>query len=254
MMSQPTYVIRGYHFGYNDECFYVCGSYINSIYHDRAEAVSKYQELEIKYLRNANLAELGEFFDGGKDYLKKIDDFVFAKTDTHILKDGFVEYGASLPSQMSDREVMEFAELGDIHAYQLVEFEDKPIFYALWVCAEQQFQMRYDEYYTSLVYAPSREAAMENLEDLMDNKRWKTQSIKGILEELSATPVLLQQLIETTSSFSYDESLPGIKLKRAKAKDLAALNELFKKPLFEIRELEPANFKQRFFEEFVQCS
>ena len=257
-MSQPTYVIRAYHFGYNDECFYVCGSYINSIYHNREEAESKYQELEVAYLRGANLGELGEFFDGGKDYLKKMDDYVFAKTGTHILENEFVDYGVTLPAQMSDREVMEFAQLGDIHAYQLVEFKAKPVFYALWDCGAEQFQMRYDEYSTSLVYAPSRESAMANLKDLMDDKRWQTQTIKGTLEDLSATPVLLKQAIAATSSFSYDESLPGIKLKRAKATDLAALNELLKKPLFEIRELEPATIleleaelKEDFYEDFL---
>ena len=256
-MSESTYVIRGYHFGYNDECFYVCGGYINSIYHDKKQAENKYQELEVKYLRNANLSELAQFFDADSDYLKKMDDYVFAKTGSHLVKNGYVEYGVSLPSQMSDSEVLEFAQLGNIHAYQLVAFEDSPIFYAIWDCEEQQFQMEYDEYFTSLVYAPSREAAMNNLEALMEDKRWKSREIKGTLEGLSSNPMLLKQLIQTNSCLSYDASLPAVKLKKAKANDLAALNELLKNPFFEVRELEPQSimelekeFSENYYEEY----
>ena len=243
-MSKSTYVIRGYHFGYNDECFYVCGGYINSIYHNQEQAENKYRELEVKYLRDANLSELEQFFDGDSSYLKKMDDYVFAKTGSHIVNNGSVEYGVTLPSQMSDREVLEFAQLGQIHAYQLVEFEDYPIFYALWDCEEQQFQMEYDEYFTSLVYAPSREAAMENLATLMVDKGWRSKKIEGTLEDLSSNPILLKQLIQTNSCLSYDASLPAVKLKKAKANDLAALNELLKNPFFEVRELEPQSIME----------
>ena len=78
-MSESTYVIRGYRFGYDDECFYVCGGYINSIYHDQKQAETKYQELEVKYLRNANLSELEQFFDAESDYLQKIDGLKYIK-------------------------------------------------------------------------------------------------------------------------------------------------------------------------------
>jgi len=243
-MSESTYVIRGYRFGYDDECFYVCGGYINSIYHDQKQAEAKYQELEVKYLRNANLSELAQFFDAESEYLQKMDDYVFTKTGSHLVKNGSVESGVSLPSWLSDREVLEFAELGDIHGYQLVAFEDSPIFYAIWNCEEQQFQMEDDEYFTSLVYAPSREAAMKNLQTLMEDQGWQSRKIIGTPEELSSNPILLKQLIQTNSCLSYDASLPAIKLKKAKANDLAALNQLLKNPFFEVRELDPQSIME----------
>ena len=238
-MSNQTYVIRGYHFGYNDECFYVCGSYIKNIYHDKEEAEQTYRALEIEYLRNANLCELGNIFDAEDNLLQQLDEYVFAKTGVHILEKGYVEYGVSLPSQMSDGEVLEFAQLADIHAYNLVEFKERPVFYALWDSKEEQYQQEFDEYYTSLVYASSREATMKNLESLIEDKGWQTLKIAGTLDELSLHPLLLEQLIKTNKCFSYDVSQPALSINQAQAHELAALNELLKKPLFEVRELEP---------------
>ena len=238
-MSNKTYVIRGYHFGYNDECYYVCGSSINSIYHDPKEAELKYKTLEVNYARNTNLGEEASIFDADSSLLQKIDDYVFEKTGIHIAPDGYVEHGIQLPSKMSDEEVLEFTKLAGIQAYKLVAFERNPVFYALWNVGESKYQYDYDEYYTGLVYAESREEALTNLEILMEDKEWGTMQIAGTLEELSPNPVLLEQLIKTSKCFSYDRSQPSVKVKKAKAKDLAALNELLHQPLFELRELDP---------------
>lgn len=238
-MSNKTYVIRGYHFGYNDECFYVCGSTINSIYHDREEAELKYKSLVVKYARNSNLGEEGSIFDADSKFIQKIDNYVFEKTGIRIAQDGHVEHGVYLPSKMSDEEVFEFAKLADIQAYKLVAFESKPVFYALWDIEEEQYQYDYDEYYTGLVYAESREDAIANLEILIEDKKWTNMEITGTIEELSPNPILLEQFIKTNKCFTYDRSQASVRVKKAKAKDLAALNELLNKPMFELRELDP---------------
>ena len=91
---------------------------------------------------------------------------------------------------------------------------------------------------TGLVYTESREEALANLEILMEDHEWGTMQIAGTLEELSPNPVLLEQLIKTSKCLTYDQSQPSVKVKKAKAKDLAALNELLHQPLFELRELD----------------
>ena len=238
-MSDQTYVIRGYHFGYNDECFYVCGSSINTIYHNKEEAELKYKALEVEYARNTYIGDEGSIFDADSRLIQKIDDYVFEKTGIKIAKDGYIESGTQLPSKMSDEEVFEFTKLADIHAYKLVAFEGKPVFYALWDIEEEKYQYDYDEYYTGLVYAESREGAIANLQSLMEDKKWATMQIAGTLEELSPNPILLEQLIKTSKCFTYDQSQPSVRVKKAKAKDIAALNELLNQPLFELRELDP---------------
>ena len=69
-MSDKTYVIRGYHFGYNDETFYVAGSSIHKIYHDKAEAEANYKSLEVAAARQFSLHEMSSFFDGDEDFIK----------------------------------------------------------------------------------------------------------------------------------------------------------------------------------------
>lgn len=139
---------------------------------------------------------------------------------------------------MSDEEVFEFTKLADIQAYKLVTFDSQPVFYALWDTEEETYQYDYCEYFTGLVYADSREEAIANLENFMQDKRWANLEIAGTLEELSSTPILLEQFIKTNKYFTYDRSQPSVKVKKAKAKDITAFNELLNKPLFELRELD----------------
>lgn len=239
-MSGKTYVIRAYCFGYNDECYYVCGSRINGIYHDKEAAEKKYKALEVDYVRNTDLGEEGSIFDSGKNFIKKLDDFVFKKTGVHIMDGDYIDGGTSLPSKMSDDEVLEFAKLAKIQAYKLVAFESKPVFYALWDPMEQQYQLEYDECYTGLVYSESKSGAMKNLDDFIEDRDWQGTRLKGTLQDLSATPELLEKLIEShPKKFGYNQSKSELIIKKAKATSFSALNELLKVPLFELRELTP---------------
>ncbi len=239
-MSNQTYVIRGYHFGYNDECFYVCGSCINNIYHNKEQAESEYKALEIKYARNAELTEIESIFNADSDLIKKINDYIFQKTGVPILGEAeFLDRGAQLPSTLSDDEVFEFVNLAQMQAYNLVTFENNPIFYGFWDTQAGEYLKDYDEYYTSLIYEASREAAIERIEFLIQYKAWDTMEIAGTIEDLSSNPILLKQLISTNKCFNYDFSQSKLLLKKARAKDLVALNELLKAPFLEWRELDP---------------
>ena len=62
-MTQPIYVIRGYYFGYNDEYYYVCGSRINSIYHDKQQAEQAYKALQVRHIKDVDLGEEEGFIE-----------------------------------------------------------------------------------------------------------------------------------------------------------------------------------------------
>ncbi len=238
-MSKKTYVIRGYHFGYNDEFFYVCGSRVNSIYHSKRQAVRMHEALEVRHARNADLSQEQSLFHATPALVRELDCFVFGKTGRHIAEDGRVAVGVQLPPKMGGEDVMEFIRLAEMHAYTLVTFEEKAVFHTLWDTAAQEYQHEYDEYYTGMVYAESRAGVTDNLKAFMKDKGWRTMELDGALEDLTRSPVLLRRLIETTACLAYDHSRPSVIVENAEAADLAALNELLKKPLFEVRELSP---------------
>lgn len=241
-MSNSTYVIRNYQFGYNDECYYVCGSRINSIYQDKQQAKKDYKALQVQYIRNTQLSDEGSIFDAEEGLIEKLNNFVFEKTGKYLCdkESDYLEYDAEIPSKMSDDDIFEFGKIADISAYQLVSFDDKAIFYALWDTEKQDYQYDYDECYKGLSYNRSQEEVIEKLEDWIYEKDWADKlTLEGSLEELSSSPTLLAQLINTNKRILYQEKNSQLIVKKIKPADLAALNELLSKPLFEVRELTP---------------
>ena len=241
-MSNKVYVIRSHQFGYNDECYYVCGSRIDTVYTDKKQAETAYKSLQVKYIRNTQLSDEGSIFDAEAGLIEKLNDFVFEKTGVYLCdkNSDYLEYDASLPTVLSDDEVFEFGKLADISGYQLVAFNEKAIFYALWDTEEQDFLHDYDEGYEGLSYAHTEAKALVGLEDWIYNKDWDSKlKLKGSLEKLSGSPILLQQLIESNKRMSYQVEKSRLVVKKTKVKDLVALNALLSQPLFEVRELTP---------------
>ncbi|MGK7933603.1 MAG: hypothetical protein AB4041_19525 [Microcystaceae cyanobacterium] len=231
-MTHPTYVIKNYQFGYNDEYFYVCGSNIHSTFTNLEEAQKNYRQLEVKAARSMNyLDEFESIFDGSEEFVKKITDFIFEKTG-----EPFDLYDrVDLPSALSDEDVFTLVEMANIHSYQLLIFEDEPKFYALWLPQANQYYIESDEYSSSLVYYPSQDELLGSLEYLTYD--WQKQKIQGELNELSETPLLLEQLINTNKSIKYDSNQKNLTIHSSKVTPYIELNALLKHPFYEIREL-----------------
>ena len=237
-MSKSTYVIQNYHFGYNDECFYRCGSKIGEVFDNKEEAEKAFRELQIDYVRTANLGEVESLFDGGTKHVKKVAAFIMEKTGTQILDDnGYIQSFVKLPKTMSDEDVLEVAALAKMAAYKLIAFDSEPIFYAIWNIGNENYEMEYDEYFTGLIYSEHREDLNAYLEDVMSNEDWSKLKLEGTLDEISDQPVLLKQFVSATKGFQYDEDKKVLKFKRPKVADLVAVNELLKNKLFELRSL-----------------
>lgn len=234
------YVIRQYQFGYNDECYYVSGSNILKVYDNEPDANDAFRKLEIAHIRNAELHEQSSLWDLSGDELKPLNDFVESKVGKKLFAEEHPDYNDSVPASLSDDDVLKLGEMAGIQGYKLVSFENEPVFYAIWILDgdEEGWYKIYDEDSTSLVYSESRDETIKNVGDLAYDY-WYEKKIKGSLEELSDSPSLLSSFLEKTKRIKFveKEKKSFIKMKSEKGADICSLNELLKRPLFEIKEL-----------------
>ena len=239
-MSDKTYVIRGYHFGYNDETFYVAGSSIHKIYHDKAEAEANYKRLEVAAARQFSLHEMSSFFDGDEDFIKKMDDFVFTRCGEHIVDEDGCVNEEELTGALNDDDTFEFINLAAMKSYQLVEFDGEPKFFAAWLPHKDSYYIKHDECSASLVCKESKEALIAKLKNIFDEFDDWHVLLHGELSDLSDTPALLEQVLNSHKKAIYNSSKKELVIKGYGEKELAALlavNALLKTPVLEIKEL-----------------
>jgi hypothetical protein len=235
-----SYVLRSYCFGYNDECFYVCGWQIGKIFDNREEAESTYRKLQLQYLRALDLSEHEYVFDGEQEYLEKIDGFLFEKTGKHVLEGNYVDSQRDLHTELSDDDLLAFGDFAEMHAFKLIEFDDEPVFYALYDPRENEFVKYYDESFEGLVYGNSQ----DEVNKLIAQYAYGTDYVgRGSLEALSDNPVLLKQLIDSSKGVNHSPSKKKLTLSYH-AENAAAINELLKEPIFEIREMDAQAIKK----------
>jgi len=237
-MADPKFVIRGFHFGYNDECYYVCGHSVNSVYENEAEAEAKLRQMQLEYGRRVELGETAEFFDGDDGTRQAADAFIFERTGEHLLdKDGY--FGRQpLPKKMSDDDVLTFLDKFGLRGYQLIKFDGEPKFYILYDNLSGAFDTDMDEYSESLGYSESAEGLIEKrLENFMYARQWESLELEGTYEELSETPTALASLVEDNKSLRYDAAKKRLVIKKARPKLLATVNGLLKEPIFSVRAL-----------------
>ena len=132
-MSDKAYVIRGYHFGYNDECFGKCGDYKVASFETKEEAEKAYKKLEIKDARQFPLKDMEFAMCTDDEALKELDAFVYAKCGQRILDEHGELIDAVLPRQLSNDDTFEFIKRADAHAYQVVEFSSEEANGKYWV-------------------------------------------------------------------------------------------------------------------------
>lgn len=238
------YVLRAYCFGYNDENFYVCGTRISEVFEQRDQAEAAYRKAQLEYLRDIDLAEHENIFNGEEAYLRKLAEFVEAKTGKNIISDNdWIELGTDTHTEMSDDDLFEFGELGELHAYKLIAFDDEPVFHALWNPVEEKYFQTIDEGFEGFVYGASRDEAMKMIESHDINLDWEGLEKQGTLDELSDNPTVLRQFIASTAEIEYDESDAVLRFGYPETEHVIALNALLKEPIFEIRELTVAEIK-----------
>ena len=232
------YVLRAYCFGYNDENFYVCGTRINDVFESRESADAAYRNAQLSYLRDLDLAEHENVFDGDQSYISKMDEYIREKTGKSIKGDNdWVDLGSDTHTELSDDDLFEFGEKFELHAYKLVAFENEPVFHTLWNPREERYFQMIDESFEGLVYGASLDEVMKMIEDEIVTLDWEGLEMTGSPEELSDSPDLLRKFIATADEIEYDESEGMLRFGYPEAKTVIGLNALLKESIFEVREL-----------------
>jgi len=233
------YVLRAYCFGYNDENFYVCGTRIGDVFDDREKAEAAYREAQLAYLSEIDLAEHEKFFNGDDAYIRKMDAFLHEKTGEHIIgENGWLDLDTTTHTELSEDDLFEFGEVGELHGFKLIEFDDAPVFHALWDPKEEKYFHTLDEGFDGIAYGQSRDDVLELIQGDDIIVGWEGWEARGTLEELSDNPAVLRRLIESTDYIEYDETERVVRITDPESKTVIALNELLKAPIFEIRELD----------------
>lgn len=230
-----TYVIRAKCFGYNDEVFYVAGNRIANVFHSKEQAEATYKQLEINTSRDFGLYEVESLFDAAEEELAALDHFVFERCGEHIYEEGELSRNC-LPDALSDEDTFEFVQRAKMQAYQLIHFENEPKFYAIWFNKTQQYLKVQDECFTTLIYAQTPEGLNNDIEYVF----YEYESplvLKGALDTLSSTPVLLQAAIDTHKQYAkYNATRQELTI-RQNTETLLSINALLIHPLFEVREI-----------------
>jgi len=242
-MSQ--YVLRAYCFGYNDENFYVCGTRINEVFDNRNDAEAAYRKAQLEYLRDIDLAEHEYVFNGDPAYIRKLDEFISAKTGKHIIGDNdWVDLGTDVHTELSDDDLFEFGEMGELFAYKLIAFDDEPVFHTLYNPREEKYFQVVDEGFEGLVYGASHDEVMKLVEQHDIALNWEGMEMAGSPGELSDNPTLLLQYIESADEMEYDKSDSVLRFGYPEAKAVMGLNALLKEQIFEVRELSVEEIKE----------
>ncbi|MCK5810882.1 MAG: hypothetical protein KAH00_07310 [Cocleimonas sp.] len=243
-MSALIYVIRGYQFGYNDECLYVEGNRIDSMFPDKQQAEAVYKKLEVKAARGFNLSDVESIFESEPSFLTQLDQFVGETCDEHILKDGHIEYGVMLPKKMKDDDVLTFIGMAKMQSYQLLAFDHDEKFYAIWLPKEKTYATEISEGLGSLIYEQSKQDLTPHICDLIDYQDWNPTIISGKLSDISPSPVLLEHIINRDKSVHYSETKQTLKISGYKASTYMSINSFLSKPFFEIKALSIHEIKE----------
>lgn len=231
------FVIRGFHWGYNDEVYYPCGNYIKSTFSDEAKAQKKCLSLERSHWSDMDLGETGEFFDTDEALIKRVNKFITEKCGKPLFTDDD-RRDTFIPSSLNDEDFAEFLKISGLQAFKLTKFDDTSRFYAIYFPDEEDYLKIYDESSTALAYSESIEQLKKESEL---EYHWDDSPIvlKGELSDLSHSPTLLKALIDKSKkkNLSYQEKSKELKINPENPKTLFSVNELLKKPLFEIKTL-----------------
>lgn len=233
------FVIRGYHWGYNDETYYPCGSYINSVFNDEKTAKKQLIQLERDLWSQLDLGETDAFFNGPEGLAEKANAFIQEKLgktlfdDTDDCRDSFI------PKELDDDSFLAFLKLIELQGHKLTRFKDESHFYAIWFPRDEAYLLAYDEACESLIYGDSiKDLKSECSEEL--GYHWDDGlTLKGSLEALSESPNLLGALVEKCKriQFNPNKNELAVSTEEIEIDDLFSLNELLKDKLFEVKTL-----------------
>lgn len=233
------YAITGYAWGYNDETFFKEGGFVHALYDSEAAARADMAGLERAAWEQMDIAETDVFFDGPdipEENLEKMAQILRDSLDATL--DEANEYPDLFVSpELSDEELLTMVELGGFNAYKLVRLEASLDVFVLWDPEERTYLRTTEN--DAVVMADSVEEIKRLADGEFSPLGWlfgdEAPGLSGTFEDLSDTPKLLEQLIASNNALEYVDG--RIEVTSCEADALIPLNELLKKPKFEIKRL-----------------
>ncbi len=233
---RQIFIIRGFHWGYNDEVYYPCGNYIKSTFVNEEKAKAALVSLERSHWQDMDLGETYQFFDTDQPLIDRVNKFINEKCGKPLFTDDD-RRDIFIPSQLSDEDFVEFLKISSLKAFKLIKFEEGQKFYTIFFPDEQDYLKAYDEASTALVYSESIDRLKEEAESELEYHWDEPIRLKGELSELSDTPIIFKTLIDNNKAIKYKKKKKRLTVKSDNVEALFSVNELLKKPLFEIKTL-----------------
>ena len=238
------YVIYRNSFGYSDECFYVLGSFIDSIFDDKDEAEAACRKLELEYQKryvSDHLHEQESIFEHGweEGFQKKINDFTNEKVGKPLLIPEEREPDYNVFTSLNDDDLLSLTDLLENKGYQLVEYDNSVNFFALKFIDSKIFLVERGEYTCYLAYSESKDTLMKELsgflqwDDSKIVKLFKSQT-RSELGELAESPGLLEKLLKSEGCNINIIPEMGIDLEGKTGQFCLSVNELLKNPILEV--------------------
>lgn len=231
-MSNIKYVIREQAFGYNYEQYTLdehSPTKIHSIYDTKDLAVKAWKELVVNVVRGDSI------YSYQLDYIEdsvfdEIDERLFKNTAKHLLVEG-------IPYKASDEDIFFLAEKLNLLPYQIFEFDITQNYYVMWLCNQKKYLHDPNDISAIAFYHESDFSNLCNFSAYYLEQIYVT--LEGTLTDLSYAPQILKQIIDKNLGVTYSENKYIFEIVGSEAgyTIINSVNELLKKPIFEIRQL-----------------
>lgn len=240
-----TFVIRQIAYLYNDEYLseHTMGG-VKQVFSSEEEARKELIRLEREAFARFDLSSI-EQFSGCSDrkdlVADRFDQYYQRRFGVEIVKTSqygkYCESGTYLPKDLTDEDVMDIREIGEIKFYDLAEFPGKPIFWGIWKKEQYFAKPGWLDWLDAPLFFNSIENAAEVAIDKLTQMFYDLK-IKGELPEISENPVILQSILDHSSGLTYDQEKRQLRIDYITDAEARTLNELLKEKVYEIKKLE----------------
>lgn len=261
---KKRYLIKEYNWAYNDNWSDRTGFEIKCEFESEKEARATRASLERNFWRDKEFYRYRDDIEleSIKDTVEELNNLTLGSINRPLVKNFEVYWYRDLkiPIELNDNELLYFLDQLGVSAYQIVEFNNEPRFFAIYKRAEGEYLETFeapivtvigeslDELKNSAKHSDLRcYFELDNFEFYLEYKKNGSipTGLRGSIESLSETPVLLQKLIQTHPLIKYNENdqLLGIQ-EPGDNEDIIpddyvvdcvfSLNELLKEPVFDV--------------------
>lgn len=242
-MNNKIYVLKQRSFMFNDDNFHcVLGSdygVISFTCNDKKELIEHWKTLEYQHAHQSSWLQI--LNNENVVYESKIFQTLMLKHNLQVKNNEQVHQLDNqiyqILKNLTRNELFELIIELDANIFSYVEYDNNVKFYVLWNSVLEDYEIN-DANIPELEPPQIILVKAESLDMLIENFSIKIienipKKIKGSLEQLSETPLLLQAIIENNTCFSYKNKI--LSIREPAISSLLSINGVLKIPLFEHR-------------------